>query len=121
MWTPGDDPKFISWPDAPKYRTLNMSQLLDDPSKFVDNNTFARIAVDIDITHEEANFVKELVETELNAKEVSLQVTKVDENAQMDDANINFESVDTIVISHLQSIESNTINRQQLVEIYQSI
>ena len=121
LWTPGDDPKFITWPDAPKYRTLNMSQLLDDPTKFIDTNTFARIAVDIDITHEEANFVKELVETELNAKDVTLQVTKVDENTQLDDANINFESVDTIVISHLQSIESNTINRQQLVEIYQSI
>jgi hypothetical protein len=121
LWTPGNDPKFITWPDAPKYRTLNMSQLLDDPAKFIDTNTFARIAVDIDITHEEANFVKELVETELNAKDVTLHVTKVDENAQIDDANINFESVDTIVISHLQSIESNTINKQQLVEIYQSI
>ncbi len=121
IWSPGDDPTFMSWPEAPKYKTINMSQLLEDPEQFLDNRTFARIAVDVDVTYEEANFLKELFEQEFNAREINLQVSKTDAIGEVSADNINFESVDTIVISHLKSIESNTINKQQLIEIYQSI
>lgn len=87
----------------------------------IDHLTYARIAVDLDINYEEANFLKELFERELNAREINLQVAKADAQGAIPEDGINFESVDTIVISHLQSIESNTIDRQQLIQIYQSI
>ena len=87
----------------------------------IDHLTYARIAVDLDISYEEANFLKELFERELDAREVNLQVAKADAQGAIPEDGINFESVDTIVISHLQSIESNTIDRQQLIQIYQSI
>jgi Calcineurin-like phosphoesterase len=121
FWEPGQTPTFRAWPDAPKYRTLNLSRLLEDPSLFIDDKTYARIAVDIDVNYEEANFMKELFEQHLGAREISLQVAKVGEQGVLSDDGINFESVDSIVISHLQSIESNTIDRQELIRIYQSI
>lgn len=121
LWEPGRDPTFKAWPDAPKYRTLNLSRVLQDPEAYIDDKTYARITVDLDITYEEAHFMKETFEQQLNAREVNLQVAKADEQASIADGDINFESVDTIVISHLNSIESNTIDRQQLVKIYQSI
>ena len=121
LWEPGKDPTFRAWPGAPKYRVTPLSTLLEDPEAIIDAKTYARIAVDLDVTYEEANFLKELFERELNAREVNLQVAKTDAHGAIPDGDINFESVDTIVISHLQSIESNTIDRQQLIQIYQSI
>jgi DNA repair exonuclease SbcCD nuclease subunit len=121
FWEPGKVPTFKAWPGAPKYRTLNLSRLLEDPGLFIDDKTYARIAVDLDVNYEEANWMKELFEQELGAREISLQVAKVNEQGSISDDGINFESVDSIVISHLNSIESNTIDRQELIRIYQSI
>lgn len=121
FWQPGQTPSFKSFPNAPKYRTLTLSQALSDPYKYIDEHTFARITVDVSINYEEANFMKELFERELRAKEVTLQSARIDELDVDHSAEINFESVDTIVISHLNSIESNTIDSQELVRIYQSI
>jgi len=121
MWEPGIDPTFKSYPGAPKYRTLTLSQVLTDPSKYIDEHTYARITIDVDINYEEANFMKEMFETELKGKDVHL-ITKNLNDLDVDEtADINFESIDTIVISHLKSIESNTIDRQQLIKIYQSV
>jgi DNA repair exonuclease SbcCD nuclease subunit len=121
FWEPGKTPVFKSFPDAPKYRTLTLSQVLSDPHGCIDNKTYARIAIDIDLTYEEVNFLKETFEQEIGAREISMQVTKLDDVNVDASATINFESVDTIVVSHLQSIESNTIDNQRLINIYQGL
>jgi hypothetical protein len=36
-------------------------------------------------------------------------------------AEINFESVDHIVISQLETVESNTVQPHRLIEIYQKL
>jgi DNA repair exonuclease SbcCD nuclease subunit len=121
VWTPGQDPDFITWPETPKYRTLTMSQVVADPSQFIDDRTFAKITMDINASYEDVNFIKELLENELNAREVQIITPKNSDPDMLDEADINFESVDTIVISHLQSIESNTMDKNELVKIYQGI
>lgn len=121
VWTPGEDPEFIAWPDAPKYRTLAMSQVVGDPSKYVDDRTFAKITLDIEASYEDVNFIKELLENEINAREVQIITPKNSDPDMLDEADINFESVDTIVISHLQSIDSNTMDKNELIKIYQGI
>lgn len=121
IWEPGSTPTFNAFPDAPKYRTLTLSQVLTDPSKYIDSRTHARITIDVNINYEEADFIKEMFETELNAKNIHLITKSLDELEVNDSTEINFESVDTIVISHLQSIESNTIDQQELIKIYTSI
>lgn len=120
-WEPGKTPSFKSFPGAPKYRTLTLSQVMSDPTLYIDQYTHARVTIDVAIDYEEANFIKEMFETELNAKNI-VMIPKRDEELEVDEnADIDFESVDTIVISHLQSIESNTIDNQYLVKIYQEL
>jgi hypothetical protein len=121
FWEPGKDPRFKAYPGAPKYRTLTLSQVLRDPAAHIDENTYARITVDVDINYEEANFMKEMFENELRAKDVHLQTKRSDDLDVDETAEINFESVDTIVITHLQSIESNTIDSNKLISIYQGV
>ena len=121
LWEPGKKPNFKTWPGAPKYRVLTLSQLLTDPYAYVDDKTYAKITIDLDITYEEVNFLKETFETELGAREITMQVTKATDVGVDTSAEINFESVDSIVISHLKSIESNTIDSQKLISIYQRL
>jgi DNA repair exonuclease SbcCD nuclease subunit len=121
FWEPGKEPTFKMFPDSPKYRTMPLSKLLTDPLSFIDNKTYARIGVDIEINYEELNFLKETFEKDVGAREIVMQSMNLDTLEISENANINFESVDTIVISHLQSIESNTIDNKKLVDIYQSL
>lgn len=120
MWTPGEDPEFIAWPGAPKYRTLLMSQVVENPT-MIDDRTFAKITLDLNASYEDVNFIRELLEKDLGAREVQILSPKNDDPDMLDEADINFESVDTIVISHLQTIDSNTIDKNELIKIYQGI
>ncbi len=72
----GHDPEFIAWPDQPTYRTLTLSLLLEDPEKFLQKKTNARINLDIDITYEEANFLKELCTDIFKLRDFALLPTK---------------------------------------------
>lgn len=121
LWEPGEQPVFKTFPQAPKYKNLTLSQVLCDPQYFLDNKTYARISVDLDINYEDINFIKDTFETELGAKEISMQAAKLSDVALDESAILNFESVDTIVISYLQSIESNTVDNQKLISIYQQL
>ena len=121
FWKPGKDPEFKAWEDAPKYRTLTLSQVISNPAKYIDKNTFAKITTDIDMNYEDINFIKELLENDLDAREIQIITAKVDDPDVLDETDINFESVDTIVISHLQSIESNIMDKNELIRIYQEI
>jgi DNA repair exonuclease SbcCD nuclease subunit len=121
FWKPGETPEFLAWPDAPKYRTLTLSQVVANPTKYIDDKTFAKITIDIDTNYEDVNFIRDLLEHDLNAREIQMITAKVNELDQLDEEDINFESVDTIVISHLQSIESTVMDKNELIRIYQEI
>jgi len=121
FWKPGENPKFKAWPDAPKYRTMTLSQIVSNPTKYIDERTFAKITIDIDTSYEDVNFIRELLEHDLGAREIQMITAKVNELDTLDEEDINFESVDTIVISHLQSIESTAMDKNELIRIYQEI
>ena len=55
----GGKPKYINWPDMPRYITIKVSQLLEDPEKYLKPKMYVRVTLDIKISYEEANFVRE--------------------------------------------------------------
>lgn len=122
FWTPGNEPEFVQWHEAPKYRTGNLSLFLKNPTKYIDNKTYAKITVDVDISYEETVFIKDLFLEKLKAKEITFLTSKQSNDVMFDaNANISFESVDHIVIDHLKSIESVSISSKKLIEIYQTL
>lgn len=121
LWDSKTGPSFSAWPDAPKYRTLNLSDVVANPTALIDNRTFAKIIIDINISYEDLSFIKELLERDLHAKEIQMVAERNEEFEELDNGKIDFESVDSIVISHLNSIESNTIDKKELIRIYQEI
>jgi len=114
----GEDPKFYNWPDAPKFRTANLSDLIDDPSKFLGPKTYARVNLDINISYEEANYIKETFVDEFQLRELALIPTTNDEVSQEYESEMNFESVDEIVTNHLTQIESEHFEPNLLLSIY---
>ena len=117
-----NEPEFIAWPEQPTYRTLRLTTLLDDPRKFLKKKTHARINLDINITYEEANFIKDLFTDIFKLREFSLVPAKDIEHEEGNIVGeIKFQSVDQIVISHLQDIQSDTFDSKVLVAIYNSL
>ena len=114
------EPIFVNWPECPKYVTCGLVELIDDPAKFLNATTYARIKLDVDISYEEASFIKENFMEKYKCREIQLvPVKEVEEEYEAGE--IHFESVEQIVVSQLQTIESNTIDTDKLINIYQNL
>lgn len=114
------EPVYVNWTECPKYRTFNLSELIDRHQELLDEYTYARVKLNISISYEEANFIREKFAEQYGVRELQLIPVKEEEQDQSG-AEINFESVDHIVISQLETLESNTVDPQKLIEIYRSL
>jgi hypothetical protein len=117
----GGQPQYIAWPDAPKFKTIDLTRLIDNPTKYMDSNSFLRVTCDADISFEEANFLKESWQEEYKLREISLIPAKREEHAQDWSGDVHFESVDQIVVQQLTAIESDVVDRQTLIDIYNGL
>ena len=75
----------------------------------------------MDISYEEANFIKETFMDEYQLREMSLIPLKVEEMDMSVQGEINFESVDTIVTSQLQQIDSQQYDSKLMLDIYRNL
>ena len=112
---------YKAWPNAPKYRVLKLSQLLETPEKFLLPKTYARVNLDIDISYEEANFIKETFYEQFKVRELALIPQKAIDTEFDERAEINFESVDSIVFSQLESVQSDLYDNNLLMDIYRNL
>ena len=118
----GGQPKFIDWPNCPKYRTIKLSDLLDNKDSIMKSKMYLRVNLDIDISFEEANFIKETFMKEHDIREISLIQDKNNlEGTIEDNPDAKFESVDQIVTEQLVNIESEQFDKKTLLEIYNNI
>ncbi len=117
----GGKPKYYAWPNQPTFRTVKLSQLIDDADNLILPKQHLRVSLDIDITYEEASFIKEDFMGRFEIRELTLITEKkeVEINTNIDIQ--NFESVDQIVSKQLANIESDAYNKNTLLEIYNSL
>jgi len=118
----GGKPEYRNWSNAPKYRTLTLSKLIDSKDDIMKSKMYLRVNLDIDITYEEANFIKETYIQEHDIRDISLIQEKNNIETNSDDnPDTAFESVDQIVTEQLLSIESDSISSKTLLEIYNNL
>ena len=115
----GEEPIYVNWLEGPKYRVFTLKELLDDHQNLLDQYTYARVKLDISISYEEANFIREQMATQYDVRE--LQLIPIKEEEEYEGGEITFESVDQIVIQQLETIESQTVDKEKLVDIYNGI
>lgn len=117
----GEDPVYHSWPDQPTFRTIKLSQLIDEADKIIKPKMHLRVNLDIDISYEEASFIKEKFLGDYDIRELTLipEKREVEINTEIDVQ--AFESVDQIVSNQLVSIESDTYDAKTLLAIYNNL
>jgi DNA repair exonuclease SbcCD nuclease subunit len=113
-------PEYVDWDECPKYKKFTLSELLDNHSELLDEYTYAQVMLNINISYEEANFIREKFAEQYHVRDLKLVPVK-DELEEQTGGDITFESVDQIVLSQLDTIDSSTIEKQKLVEIYNGI
>lgn len=118
----GGEYEFRQWPDAPKFKTMSLTHAIDNHTHLFDHTTFARITIDVDISYEEASYIKEKWYNEYGMRELSLIPNAKEEHSkEWEGGDIKFESVDAIVLNQIQSIDSDVIDKKLLTEIYQGL
>jgi DNA repair exonuclease SbcCD nuclease subunit len=118
----GQEPEFHAWPNQPLYRVYNLSAILDNPDQLLKPGMHARVNLDIDISYEEASFIKETFMDSHKLREIKLiPRSSVDLEGMVAQGNIAFQSVDQIVSGQLTSIDSKQYNTNLLLEIYKNL
>jgi hypothetical protein len=81
-----------------------------------------RVNLDIDISYEEATFVKETFAEQFKLREITLIPVKKDvTNADAQPGSIEFLSVDQIVAEQITQIKSDHYDPKMLLEIYNNL
>jgi DNA repair exonuclease SbcCD nuclease subunit len=118
----GGKPEYIDWEECPKFRTVKLSKLIDEKDTIMKSKMYLKVHLDIDISFEEANFIKETFIAEHDIREISLVQDKENLDAVVDEqADSKFESVDQIVTEQLVNIESEAFDKKMLLEIYNNL
>lgn len=117
----GKTPVYKVWNDAPKFKTVKLSQLIDESETIIMPKTYLRVGIDIDISFEEASFIKETFMAQENIRELTLIPEKkdVEINTTLDVQ--QFESVDQIVSNQIASIQSDSYDPKVLLAIYNNL
>jgi DNA repair exonuclease SbcCD nuclease subunit len=118
----GSEPEFHSWPDQPRYRVYKLSEILENPEGLLLKDSHIRVHLDIDISYEEANFIRETLIPQHGLREMALIPMKVDQMSNdVAIGELKFESVDQIVLDQISAIESDFYDKKLLLDIYRNI
>jgi DNA repair exonuclease SbcCD nuclease subunit len=118
----GQEPEFHAWPDQPTYRVYGLANLIDNAPALLKPKMHVRVNLDIDISYEEANFIKETFVQDYDLREMSLIPNKTAEvDTDMSPGAVKFESVDQIVTDQITNIESEFYDSKLLLQIYQNL
>jgi len=117
----GGKPEYLTWDAQPIYRTYKLSQIIDTPEKLLREKMHCRVTIDLPITFEEANYIKEKFMLEFQLRELMLIPEKVEVESNHTPIDINFESVDTIVMNQINAIDSDSYDKNLLLGIYQEL
>jgi len=118
----GKDPVYHSWPQQPRYRVYNLDEMLNNPEELLKEKMHIRVNLNIDISYEEASFIREEFVGKYKLRELTLIPVKKDiMESVTEPGELKFESVDTIVTNQLTSIESDHYDPKMLLEIYRDL
>lgn len=118
----GQTPEFHAWPDQPTYRVYGLADLIDRAADILRPKMHVRVNLDIDISYEEANYIKETFIRQYDLREMSLIPNKrSDVETDAAPGEIKFESVDQIVTDQITAIESEFYDSKLLLQIYQNL
>jgi DNA repair exonuclease SbcCD nuclease subunit len=115
------EPEFLDYTNGPRFISINLSALLENPDIYLKPKTYLQVILDIDITYEEAAFLRETFLTQYNVREFKLIKNQEEEITKSYTVDSEFKTVDQIVIEELTNIDSDSFITSKLVEIYNGL
>jgi hypothetical protein len=95
--------------------------LIDEKDTLIKPSMYLRVTLDIDISYEEASYIKETFMDQYKCREITLIPQKHIEEINTDLDIEQFESVDQIVSNEIQAIDSEQFNKRLLLDIYNEL
>jgi DNA repair exonuclease SbcCD nuclease subunit len=117
----GKAPEFLNYDTGPRFISINLAALLADPDLYLKPKTYLQVTLDLDITYEEASFLRETFLTQYSVREFKLVKSQDDDTSVNFGGAITMKTVDQIVIEQLSNIESTSIDPKKLIEIYNGL
>lgn len=117
----GEDPVYRAWPGAPRFRIFTLSRVLDEPEKLLVPGSYVKLNLDIDISFEEAAFIREKLMPEHGLRELTLIPVKQTTDGAEGDITTEFESIDKIVQSQIEELQEGAFDKKLLLEIYRNL
>lgn len=116
-----DSLEFIDWEECPNYLKTNLSDLLENGESLLTDKTYAKIALDLNLAADEINFIRETFMNMFSCRELSFTFEKDTNDEDYDVSEVEFESVDSIVLNCIERIESKNISKKMLIDIYNNL
>lgn len=113
--------EFRNWPDCPKFRTIRLSDLAANPDLLAGGKVYARVTIDIDISFEDAQVLKNGLIEPYSIRRLDLIHQRVMDDITAPQDHLVYKSVDQIVTEGIMALESESMDRNTLIEIYSSL
>lgn len=112
------EPEYVDYTGGPRFISINLAALLDEPETYLKPKTYLQVTLDVDISYEEATFIKETFLESHEIRELKL-IRKDEEDHVIEfEGEISFQTVDQIVIEQLGNIDKGSFDSAKLIEIY---
>lgn len=117
----GHEPFFKAWPGQPLYRSMKLSEMLSDPDTLLKPNMTVRAHIDVPLRYEEAQEIRDALLMSYGLRKIELINGNAETEQEFENVNVQFRTVDQIVIEGLESVESVELSSARLVQIYTSL
>jgi len=115
------EPEYINYEAGPKYVTADLSKLVENHEKYLLDNAYVKVSIDLQISYEEVNYMKELFTEQYSIRELKMVPVKNEDHINENAGDITFETVDQIVIDGISTMESKEYDIQKLISLYNNL
>lgn len=116
------EPEYINYTGGPRFISINLAALLTNPDIYLIPKTYLQVTLDVDITYEEASFLRETFLSQYNVREFKLIRNQADDLTKEFNNDISLKTVDQIVIECLAALETDSkFDIAKFIEIYNGL
>lgn len=120
------EPEYYNWPDAPKYRRYEYNMIKDNPDKVFKGVSKLHLKIDYDesdVTYSEVSTFRDTLIESYDIRTIKL-LSRIDagdnEGVEVEEA-ATCDSVDTIVVEQIKSMDSGEYDPKYLIDIYNEL
>ena len=116
------EPEYINYKNGPRFVNLQLSELLEDPDKYLNEKTYVQSVIDSELSYEEILYIRETLLEKYKLREFKIirkNNTDYDYDATNTDASC--KTVEQIVIEELLNLSEGSYDSKKMLEIFNSL